>query len=252
MISNDIDVAELFHENTKVIPFENGDTGTAVPPELQPGLSLARFPLPAVTPGAGPGLEQSIAQRVTIREYDPVALLPLHLLSRLLAFSCGYTRPAGIESGGAFDRHRAMPSAGATYPVEVYLSVVRVQGLNPGIYHYAANDHSLEALRWGNFAQPLARWTMHQPYVSQTNAVMIMTGFADRIRFRYSERGYRYMLLEAGHIGQNLSLLATAYGLGSLCIGGFVDATISRLIGVNAITEIPLYMTAVGIPRYAR
>lgn len=249
MTSTEIDVAELFHENTKIAPFENGDTLASLPPELESGVSLARIALPKVAPLATAGLEQAIVRRVTSRQFDPAAVMPLETLSRLLAFSSGFTATAGPAAGGAFEFHRAAPSAGATYPLEVYFVALRVSGLMPGVYHYATADHAVEALRYRSYGAPLARWTLHQPYVRDSNVVFIIAGFTARIRPRYGERGYRYMLLEAGHIGQNLSLLAPAYGSGALCIGGFVDAAISRLIGLNEITEIPLYMTALGITR---
>jgi nitroreductase len=74
-----------------------------------------------------------------------------------------------------------------------------------------------------------------------------MAGFTGRIRPRYGERGYRYMLLEAWHIAHNMSLLGAAYGLGALCDGGFVDTAISRLLGLDDVTEIPLYIVAMGV-----
>jgi SagB-type dehydrogenase family enzyme len=247
--SAEIDVAELFHENTKITPYENGDSLASLAPELEPGVSLARIALPRVAPLAIAGLEQAIAQRVTCRQFDPAAEMPLETLSRLLAFSSGFTATAGPSAGGAFEFHRAAPSAGAAFPLEVYFIALRVSGLVPGVYHYAMADHAAELLRYRSYGAELARWTLHQPYVSDSNVVFVLAGFTERVRPRYGERGYRYMLLEAGHIGQNLNLLAPGYGLGALCIGGFVDTAISRLIGINEITEIPLYITALGITR---
>lgn len=243
-----IDVAELYHENTKITPFENGDEVGALPLPLERGITLARIPLPRVAAQNGATLERVIAGRVTWRQFNRAAALPLETLSRLLAFSCGFTAAAGPANGGAFDFHRAAPSAGATFPLEIYPIVLRVRDIPPGVYHYALADHSIELLRHGVFHEQLASWTLHQPYVADTSVVFVMAGFSDRIRPRYSERGYRYMLLEAGHVAQNLSLLAAAYGLGALCGGGFVDMAIGRLIGLNEITEIPLYLVAVGIP----
>jgi SagB-type dehydrogenase family enzyme len=247
--SAEIDVAELFHENTKITPFENGEPLASLPPKLEPGVSLARIALPKVAPLAAASLEQVITGRVTSRQYDPTAVMPLETLSRLLAFSSGFTARAEPPVGGAFPFRRAAPSAGATYPLEVYFVALRVNGLAPGVYHYAIADHAVELLRYDSHGMALARWTLHQPYISDCSVVFIIAGFTARIYPQYGERGYRYMLLEAGHISQNINLLASAYGLGGLCIGGFVDAAISRLIGVNEITEIPLYMTAVGINR---
>jgi SagB-type dehydrogenase family enzyme len=245
--AEEIDIAELFHENTKLTPFDNGERLSSLPPELEPGVSIARINLPKVVPLASSGIEQVIECRVTTRQFNPTAVMSLETLSRLLALSTGFTARADPAAGTALPFHRAAPSAGATYPLEVYFVALRVSGLVPGVYHYAIADHAVELLRYGADSASLSRWTLHQPYISDSNVVFIITSFTTRIYPRYGERGYRYMLLEAGHIGQNLNLLATAYGLGALCIGGFVDAAVSRLIGVNEITEIPLYLTAVGI-----
>jgi SagB-type dehydrogenase family enzyme len=245
----DIDVAELFHENTKITPFENGDEMASLPEPLEPGISLARIALPRVGAVNRVTLEDAVARRVTDRQFNPAAVMPLDTLSRLLALSCGFTAVAGPEAGGAFQFHRATPSAGASFPLEIYPVLFRIQGAAPGVYRYEPGDHSLTLLRPGWFHQQIAAWTLHQSYVADTSILFVVAGFPDRVRPRYGERGYRYMLFEAGHIGQNLSLLATAYGLGSLCIGGFVDMAIGRLIGLNEITEIPLYLAAVGILR---
>ncbi len=249
MTTTDIDVAELYHENSKITLFENGDSPGSLPPPLAPGISLERIPLSRCTgPGAMP-LEEAIIRRASTRAFNGGVALAFDMLSRLLAFSCGFTAAAGAEGGGAFEFHRAAPSAGATFPIEAYPVVLRVQGCAAGVYHYEPSDHSLTLLRSGFFGRHLARWTLHQPYLADASAIVVWAGVCDRVRPRYGERGYRYMLLEAGHIAQNFSLLCAAYGLGSLCIGGFVDAAVSRLVGLNEITEIPLYLTAVGVPR---
>lgn len=249
MTPTDIEVAELFHENTKITPFENGDEIASLPEPLERGISLARIALPRVGSVNQVTLEDALCRRVTNRAFNPAAAMRLETLSRLLAFSAGFTAVAGPEAGGAFQFHRATPSAGASFPLEVYPILFRVQGAAAGAYRYEPADHSITLLRAGWFHKQLAAWTLHQPYVGDTNVVFVVAGFPERVRPRYGERGYRYMLLEAGHIGQNLSLLAAAYGLGSLCIGGFVDMAVSRLIGLNEITEIPLYLVAAGILR---
>lgn len=248
MTPTDIDIAELFHENSKITPFDNGESLDSLPAALEPGISLARISLPRSTLSNSMPLEDAIARRASTRAFNAVSALSLDMLSRLLGFSCGFTVAAGPEAGGAFEFHRAAPSAGATFPIEAYPVVLRVQGCAAGVYHYEPGDHSLTLLRTGFFGHHLARWTLYQPYLAGASAIVVLAGMSDRVRPRYGERGYRYMLLEAGHIAQNFSLLCAAHGLGSLCIGGFVDAAVSRLVGLNEITEIPLYLTAAGIP----
>lgn len=247
MTNLDIDVAELFHENSKVTPYQNGENIADLPEPMEADVVLQRFRLPKVAPSKEFALEEAIEWRFTNRSFNPVVDLPLATLSRLLAFSCGLTTPFSAQGLPHLAFRRAAPTAGATYPIEVYPVVMRVAGLPAGVYHYATSDHSLEFLRAGRFGRHLAVWTLYQPYIADTSVLFVMAGFPDRIRPRYGERGYRYMLLEAGHIAQNLNLLGTAYGLGVLCNGGFVDAAISRLLGLDGVTQLPLYITAVGV-----
>lgn len=253
MAESDTQVAELFHENTKLSPYENGDDPALLPETIKPGVVLARYRLPPVAPGEmGGSLERAIYNRVTSRRFYRGAMLPIGILSRLFAFSCGCTTDFSDAGIPQLEFRRSAPSAGATYPIETYLAARRIASIPDGIYHYSNIDHSLELIRPGNFHPAIGRWTLHQPYIADTNAIFMMAGFSERIYPRYNERGYRYMLLEAGHIAQNTCLLATAYGLGILSNGGFDDAAINRLLGLNEITEIALYITAVGVLRPPR
>ncbi len=250
MTEPESDPAELFHENSKVTPFDIGVGLDDLPP-IEPGVVLGRVRLPRVTPVRGHELEEAIGRRVSCRAYDPRVPLSRELLSRLLAFGCGFTQPAQFPGLPSVQFRRAAPSAGATYPLEVYPVVMRAEGLLPGAYHYAPIDNSLGLLRPGDFRAALAAWTLGQPYIADAGVAFVIAGFAGRIRPRYKDRGYRCMLIEAGHIAQNLFLLSTAYGLGATAVGGFVDAAVNRLLGLNDITEIALYLLAVGVPRPA-
>lgn len=240
------DVAELFHENTRITPYDVGISLGHLP-ALEPGVVLERHRLPTVAAGEGVALERAIERRVTSRAFDPEAILAQELLARLLALGCGFTtRRTGVPRP---EFRRAAPSAGATYPLDVYAIVRRVAGLAPGVYRYAVEDHSLELLRPGQFHGELPAWTLDQPYIADTSIVFAIAGSYGRIRPRYHERGYRYMLLEAGHVAQNLYLLSTAHRLGALADGGFVDAAIDRLLGLDGTAHAALYLVAVGVPK---
>lgn len=247
MTADDIDVAELYHENTKVPPYQIGVELSSLPEPIEQGVVLARYGLPKVGPASVAGLEQTVDWRMSSREFDLTKPLPLVALSRLLSFSCGYTTPIYYEGANTPLFRHAQPSAGATYPIEVYPIVLNAQGLPPGAYHYAPSDHTLELLRPGEFHQALVRWTLNQPYIADAGVAFVLAGFSKRITPRYGERGYRYMLLEAGHIAHNLYLLCAAYGLGVFSNGGFVDTAINRLIGVNDVDQMALYIVAVGV-----
>jgi SagB-type dehydrogenase family enzyme len=240
-------IADLFHENTTVVPYQAGVDIAQLLPPIEPGVVLWRFRLPRVTMGRGIELEEAIIQRASCRWFDPLAPVPLASLSRLIAFGCGFTTPfAGVSTS---EFRRAAPSAGGRYPIELYPVALRVEGLLAGAYRYDRNDHSLELLRPGLFHQILATWTLGQPWVADAGVVFVLAGFFERVRPRYGQRGYRHMLLEAGHIAQNLYLLGAAYSLGILAVGGFVETAIDRLLGLDETSQFPLYLVAVGMPR---
>lgn len=238
--------AELFHEQTKVAPHHVGLSAVTLPaPPAEVRGARAPLPLPPVGPRESCGLERAISRRETSRTFAPGATLSRDAFARLLAFSCGQTTSAG----GPRPRvtRRAQPSAGATYPLEVYALVRRVAGVAPGVYRYDPRGHGLVPLRPGHSPAALAAWTMGQPYVAGASAVFAVAGFTERVRGRYGARGYRYMLLEAGHVAQNVCLLAADYGLGVVPVGGFIDAAVNRLLGLNDTTQVALYLLAVGV-----
>jgi SagB-type dehydrogenase family enzyme len=122
----------------------------------------------------------------------------------------------------------------------------RVETLEDGLYHYGVRDHTLEPMKAGVDRAALAEALLSAPYVDNANAVVLITAVFDRTLRKYSARGYRYILLEAGHAAQNLCLLATERNLASLCIGGFADGAINRLLGLDSRTEAAVYCAAIG------
>jgi len=140
---------------------------------------------------------------------------------------------------------RASPSAGALYPIELFIAVKRIKGLSPGLYHYSPEDHSIEYLRKdGKLWDRLYRASLWQRWVYDAAAVIIVAGVVDRTRAKYSERGWRYVFMEAGHTSQNLYLMATALGLGTVAVGAFADDEVSEILKVPG--TYPLYLQPVG------
>jgi SagB-type dehydrogenase family enzyme len=242
----DADIARLYHENTKVPPFEMRLALSDLPAPLGPDAVPVRRRLPHVDLAPGMSLEDAIYRRISCRSFDPRAMLPQAVLSRLIAFGGGYTNV--FDEAPDLGFRRAAPSAGARYPIDLYPIVLRAENLAPGAYRYAVGDHSLELLRPGDYRQALAHWTLGQAYVADTSVVFALVGCHERIRTRYGERGYRYTLFEAGHIAQNLYLMGGALGLGVLAIGGFVDAALNRLLCLDEADESVVYLVAVGVP----
>lgn len=198
--------------------------------------------LPAAPAPAGPPIEDVIARRRSVREYGerPVAF---EELSRLLQHTIGIT-----DRRDPVYHFRSVPSSGALYPVELYLAVFNVAGLEPGIYHYRIEEHALELLRPGDFRREVFEIAVAQEMVLRSAFVVVLTGIFARVQWKYVDRSYRYILLEGGHVGQNIYLEATALGLGACGIGAFLDDRINALVGVDGNDEATIYLLSVGAP----
>jgi len=198
-----------------------GATRIALPPVITPSdLSVAR----------------AIERRRSLRDYANRPLTTPEL-AWLLHAATGITGPGGT---------RAAPSAGAQYPIETYVAVTRVEGIEPGIYHYAAADHALERVRGGTFGGDLVIAGLGQEFLGQAPVVLVLSAVFQRLRWRYRERAYRYALLEAGHIGQNVYLAAEAADLGACAVGAFFDDAVNRLLEIDGVEEAALMLVPVG------
>jgi len=203
--------------------------------EFPDRLALIELPAPATT--GGPGLWEVIASRRTHRSYgtDPVTL---EQVSQLLWAAQGIT--------GKDMRLRAVPSAGALHPFELFLVVNRVTGLEPGLYHYHVPAGSLELLRRGELGVALARAALDQDMMARAALNVALAAVVERCTWRYHERAWRYMYLDAGHIVQNLALAATAMGLGLCPIGAYYDDEVDQLFGLDGKQETVMYMASIG------
>jgi SagB-type dehydrogenase family enzyme len=141
---------------------------------------------------------------------------------------------------------RTAPSAGALYPVETYLVINSVTDVESGVYHYAVDTHELDQLRAGDFRLPVAHAALDQEMAYHANVVFIWTAVFERSRWKYKQRAYRYMYLDAGHIAQNVALAAVALELGSCQIAALYDEEVNELVGADGIEESVVYMTVVG------
>jgi SagB-type dehydrogenase family enzyme len=144
---------------------------------------------------------------------------------------------------------RAAPSAGALYPIETYVLARSVEGLEPGIYHFRPHAFDLEFIKRGDFAGLLADAALGQDMIRQAQATFIWTAIVARSMWKYRQRAFRYIYMDAGHIGQNLYLAGTAAGLGVCAVGAFFDDRVNDLIGLDGVEEISVYLAAVGWPK---
>jgi len=200
-----------------------------------------RLKLPAPEMQGGMPLWDSIRERRSCRDFGKTPL-SLATLSQLLWASQGITKKVqGFE-------FRAAPSAGALYPVETYLAVLNVDGLEPGIYHYDVRHHELEPISKGDRRADLAAALLDQQFIAEANVVFLWTAVFQRSKWKYKQRAYRYVYLDAGQIAQNLALAAVALGLGSCQIGALYDDEVNSILGVDGEEESILYTTAVGTP----
>ncbi len=163
-------------------------------------------------------------------------------LSFLLWASTGVQRK---EHGFQF---RTAPSAGALYPIETYIVVNNVEGLEKGIYHYNIEGHSLEQLKTGHSGVELSQASMGQEMVDTAPVVFIWSAVFERSKWKYKQRAYRYVYLDAGIIGENLALSATAIGWGTCQIGAFFDDEVNRMLEIDGLTESVIYLSVAGRP----
>jgi SagB-type dehydrogenase family enzyme len=182
-------------------------------------------------------------KRRSIRDYASEADLPLRLLSSLLVATQGIT---AREKNYGF---RSAPSAGGLYPIETYLLARAVEGLEEGFYHFRPHRFDLEFIKPGDFGWALAEAALGQSMVIDAQVTFVWTAVVERSKWKYRQRAYRYIYVDAGHIAQNLYLAGTAAGLGVCAIGAFFDNDVNDLLGIDGVEETALYMAAVGWPR---
>jgi len=234
------DVGELYHQWSKpggsASPWAVLDWGER-PGRVKLYPDAERISLPDPLGYQGLRLEEALVERRSVRDYAAESL-SMEELSRLLHAAQGVTADR--------EGFRAAPSAGALYPIELYPVVHDVVGLAPGIYHYAVAEHELELLRAEDLRAAVTRAGLWQGFLGQAGACFVLSAIFQRTRWRYRERTYRYVLLEAGHVAQNLYLAATSLGLGACAVGAFLDDELNQLLEVDGREEAALYIVSVG------
>jgi len=180
-------------------------------------------------------IEESIKQRRSVRDFRRQSLT-LNDVSQLLWAAQGITGGRGLRSA---------PSAGALYPLELYLVAGNVDGLSPGVYRYRPGKHDMILITSGDQRRPLATAALGQSWVRRAPAVLVITGVYERTQRKYGERGRRYVHMEVGHAAQNVYLQATSLGLGTVMVGAFRDNDVQEALGLPADHE-PLGLMPVG------
>lgn len=199
---------------------------------IVPGKALN---LPTASVKSGPSLNETLNARRSVRQFTAKPL-SINEISQLLWAGQGRTR----QWGG-----RTAPSAGALYPLELYVALAE------GVFHYEPEGHRLVAMAAGDKRGPLASAALSQGCVGTAPAVFVVCAVFERTSIKYRDRAPRYVHIEAGHAAQNIMLEAAALGLGSVPVGAFNDDQVKRVLGLPQRQE-PLLLIPVGHPATGR
>jgi SagB-type dehydrogenase family enzyme len=185
--------------------------------------------LPAPVSDGGMSVERALAKRESVRHFASLPLTP-SLLSQILWAAQGITR----DWGG-----RTAPSAGALYPLKLYLA------LRDGFFHYIPRNHQLLRVSDHDFIDDLAVVALGQQCIRESSAVIVITAVYERIEQKYGSRGERYVKVEAGHAAQNILLQAVSQGIGAVPVGAFHDDDVRKVLSLPSDHE-PLYLIPLG------
>ena len=240
------DIGKEFMEKTKYQYLEETDQEKELP---QPPLELEYdseeklIDLPSVENMEVKNMDllEIIESRKSLRKYDDI-FLTLKELSYLLWCTQGVkqvvSRPATM---------RTVPSAGARHAFETYLLINKVEGIEPGLYRYLAIDHKLMVVDLDSeISDKITYGCRGQEFVKKSAVTFIWTAVAYRMKWRYGERGYRYLHLDAGHVCQNLYLAAETIDCGVCALAAFDDDEMNRLLGLDGIEQFVIYIGTLG------
>ena len=238
----------LFHLNSE--PWANTEAYESAVYEVEYKSVAAPSPeLPLPQP-SDTALTRLAGKRASCRAFAPKTL-PLQLLSDILWGSYGISRTERMMPADLLALLRPVPSAGGLFPLEVYFLTQRVEELRDGLHHYNVRHHSLDTLEPAPLFERFRHALMMYDAVKDANVIMFLSAVFQRTQKKYGPRGYRYILLEAGHTVQNVCLLAAEANLSTLCMGGYSDGEVNRLLALNPREEGVVYSVAVGWPLHA-
>lgn len=188
-------------------------------------------------------LQDALLKRKSLREYNIGKKITLSELSTLLYYSAG-VKP--MEEDDNYSVRRFYPSGGARYPLELYLSIFRVENMNPGLYHYNVKEHSVEELSSDQEDIANLKEGLYYPWSREAAVVIYITAAWERNMIKYDDRGYRIVLMEAGHIAQNIALVASSLEIGCCNSVGFHNKHTDNILDITNRDEDSLYMALLG------
>lgn len=202
---------------------------------MTPSADVVSLPAPRLDSQVS--VERVLRSRRSVREFRK-APITLTEVSQLLWAAQGVTHGDGF---------RTAPSAGALYPLELYLIAGEVTGLSAGVYRYEPGKNQLLKILDGDLRTPLAHAALDQSWIGNAAAVLAFAAVPERTTRKYSERGIRYIHMEIGHAAQNVLLEAVALDLGTAVVGAFVDEQVQTLLQLPKDQPV-LYLIPVGKP----
>lgn len=238
-------IGRLFFEETKYpqLTVSDQEKELPAPPLEQPcpsPLKLVNLPDPLAAAPAEAYLFKAMEGRRSRRKFASTPL-PLATLSWLLWAT------AGIRDKSPHHTLRRVPSAGARHPMDTWLAVSNVKGLEPGIYRYLALEHKLAFIRSEEkINAAITQACLNQRWISKAAVTFIWVAVPYRCEWRYSQRAWRYMLLDAGHICQNLYLACEGSHLGTCAVAAYDDDKINELLELDGEKEFVIYLGPVG------
>ena len=242
-------VRELFHENSKITRYSEAPSAHEIRKcmkEFHDTLPFEGYPvytLPAELSTLSIELQEAIVNRTSTREFVPHQISSEEL-GTLLFYAYGNNRD---NKDTEFIRpFRVVPSGGALYPLEIFFYSSHLKDLPMGVFHYNPQHNHIRLIHKGNHNETLSRSLISPEIGLCASLIIFITAMFERSSFKYGDRSYRFILLEAGHVAQNLNLIATGLGLGVLNIGGFYDREIDDFLGLDGVTHSTIYMLAIG------
>ena len=231
--------ARDYHEATK-LSYINLRTK---PPLYKSYRDLTVAPLPQDFQSPDTPALEALGNIRAVPDAPPPVTIPS--VAQLLYYSAGLIRKAFLRSAGEV-HYRAAASAGALYPIDLYIVCGDIEGLEAGVYHFSAADFSLGQLRQGDFRGQLSAAAGNDPKVATAPLSIICTANFWRSAWKYRARGYRYCFWDCGTILSNLLAAARAQGQPSRVSVGFVDSDVDRLLGIDPADEAGLCIVTVG------
>lgn len=261
------DLAELFHENSKLrrhrLPemvrsanlFSTKEMLAAIARTERYIASSYYVTLPrpsAITTALG----DCLTMRRSCREYNIKQPLSVQELATVLRYAYGVTGRLCVYSDDTEELWQnllSVPSGGALYPLELYLVAINIDSITPGLYHYNYKKHRLDYMDQSDnhtVEDFFSCFPVHPEGIALNTVglLFIVTAVFWRSKAKYGERAYRYVLQESGHLAQNLCLVASALGLGSVPLAAFVDDEVNEILRIDGVDEAAVYTVVMGHP----